>query len=34
MWSVTFMTRAGIKGYDVLLTGVKEILAYDAGKTK
>ena len=34
MWSGEFMARSVIKGYDVLLTGDKKILADDTDETK
>ena len=34
MWLVKFMDISGIKGYHVLLTGDKKILADGADKTK
>ena len=34
MWSGKFVERYGINGYDVLITGDKNILEYDAYKTK
>ena len=34
MWLGKFMAKSGIKGYHVLLAGVKKIWAGDADKTK